>query len=337
MIYDYSLSRTDVGITVIDTAPRWRTIHSLGVWKRAIGGGLQLFRDIYRLLSVVHKKKIKVVHLTTSGGLAALRDLLISLLLGATRVRLVYHIRFGRIPDISKAGTLEWKIMAAVMRRADVVIAIDAATLEAIQTHAADVRAVLVPNCVDVQCLQSSFPCTGDQNTIVFLGWVIPGKGIGELIDAWTSINTRGWTLQIVGPVEEGYHQELLYRSGYADIEFLGELPHREAMSMVAQCGIFTLPSHSEGFPNVIAEAMTLGRPIVATRVGAIPEMLAGGCGLLVEKQNTVDLASAIDRLLDDRSLRDDLGRRAHRKAVDHYALDVVFREYSRIWKMVGN
>ena len=71
---------------------------------------------------------------------------------------------------------------------------------------------------------------------------------------------------------------------------------------------VFVLPSHNEGSPNVLLEAMSAGVPVVATAVGGVPEILSSGRDALLVKKHDIDgLASAIVRLLGDQILRDHL------------------------------
>lgn len=336
MIYEFSQTEASVKLFVVDTSPRWRGIHDLGVIRRLAGGSMQILRDLFRLLIVLKKNRVEVVHLTTSGSLAAGRDLLISWVLGILKINLIYHIRFGRVPEIAKANSLEWKIMAQVMKRAFTVIAIDKATLNTINSRLNTTNVVFVPNCVDVGRLSLYKPNFEEKNTAVFLGWVIPAKGVDELIDAWRMADRRGWTLKIIGPAEDAYLQHLQKRSEGYDVEFTGELPHKQAMAIIAGCGLFILPSHSEGFPNVVAEAMALGRPIIATKVGAIPEMLDEKCGLLIEKCDAQALADALDKMLGDDHLRHELGALARKKASEQYALAVVYGRYTALWEQAA-
>lgn len=96
----------------------------------------------------------------------------------------------------------------------------------------------------------------------------------------------------------------------------------------VAAADVACLPSLSEGMPNVLLEAMALGRPIVATTVGGIPEAITDGeNGLLVEPKNAEQLAATLARLIDDRSLADRLGTAGRRTVEERFlARDVVAR-----------
>lgn len=81
---------------------------------------------------------------------------------------------------------------------------------------------------------------------------------------------------------------------------------------------------------------MALGRPIVATTVGAIPEMLQGEAGVLVESRNVEQLSAAILRVTNDADLRERLGVRAKERAKANYTIDVVFDAYVSLWNRVS-
>lgn len=102
---------------------------------------------------------------------------------------------------------------------------------------------------------------------------------------------------------------------------------------MMARAKGIVLPSHTEGFPNVVVEAMGIGKPVIATRVGAIPEMLADGCGLLVPVQDAGALAVALGQVMGDARLRHALAEKARARATERYSLDVVFSQYLTIWR----
>ncbi|MEI2724755.1 MAG: glycosyltransferase family 4 protein [Verrucomicrobiota bacterium] len=99
---------------------------------------------------------------------------------------------------------------------------------------------------------------------------------------------------------------------------------------------VFVLPTYTEGFPNVILEAMAAGKAIVSTRVGAIAEMLdADGespSGLVIQPRDAGSLANALRQLLSDAELRETLGARARGKVTRCYSTDVVFRRLLDLW-----
>jgi glycosyltransferase involved in cell wall biosynthesis len=333
MVTAYSAGRPDVELVVVNTAPRWRSIDNNGVLLRAVGGGLQLLRDVARLVRTLARRRFDAVHLTTSGHLAAVRDLAVSYVTAIFGVGLIYHIRFGRIPAIAEANALEWRLIRWVMNRAATVILIDQATFLAVQHFAPNARALLVPNCVNVAELPARTAAVAVVKTALFVGWVVSTKGVGELVEAWAKLRPQGWRLEIVGQGNADYQAGLLAQFGPENLIFVGELSHIEAMKRMANCDLFVLPSYTEGFPNVVAEAMALGRPIVATEVGAIPEMLAGDAGVLVKSKDSQALQEALNRVLLDSELREYIGQQAAAKAKSLYSIDVVFTAYMQIWR----
>jgi len=338
LISAYAKGRKDIVISQVNTAPSWRSIHQTGIIVRSIGGSLQLILDIVKLCFSLCRNRFDAIHLTTSGHLGVVRDLAVAVLGKIFRVPLVFHIRFGRIPLIASANSMEWRLLRIVMRMSSRVVLIDKATYEAVRSYSPASVAELIPNCVNTHSLPSSQPRhLRATRSVVFLGWVIPAKGVDELLSAWGRLQPQGWRLDFIGSYKPDYRDQLIRSHGAENVNFLGELPHEIAMQHVASCDLFVLPSHTEGFPNVIVEAMALGRAIVATKVGAIPEMLADGAGVLVNPRDAHGLEREMRALIRDAQARLSLGEAAKKKADLCYSIDAVFLEYMRVWGGVSN
>lgn len=335
LVRRYAQSRTDVNVRIVDTAPRWRAIDDLAMWKRSLGSGLQLVRDYARFLRELWARP-DVVHLTTSGQLAVVRDLVILATARRMRIPSVYHLHTGRVPLIASQNNMEWRLLARAIRLAHVVIAIDPVTTTRIEQRFPDVRSLRIPNGFD----PSELPPRGTPSglrTVLFLGWVIPTKGIAELVQAWAELKMEGWRCMVVGPGSEQYKEELLERFQPEHLEFLPEQSHGDAMLLMSASDVFVLPSHTEGFPNVIIEAMATGKAIIAASVGAIPEMLSGECGVMVPPKNAEALRSALLGVLSDAHLRETMGARAQRKARAEYAMGTVFEGLVDAWEKTAS
>jgi glycosyltransferase involved in cell wall biosynthesis len=97
---------------------------------------------------------------------------------------------------------------------------------------------------------------------------------------------------------------------------------------------IFALPSRSEGFPLAIVEAMLAARPVIATRVGSVPEAVRHGeTGLLIDKNDVNGLTQAILQLRDDFTLRSQLGQRAREVAIAHFTVESMTKSYESLWQ----
>jgi len=338
LVDGYSKTHPDVSLRVLDTATRWREVHDLARWKRVIFGGFQLLRDIFRVLVCVVFWRPDVLHLTTSGQLGLIRDLAVVLIGNIFRIPVVYHIRFGRLPDLSLVRNFEWRGFELASKFSSCVIAIDHATFDTVSSCLPKVRVELIPNCFDPSDFSGDIKpsAEGGENTVVYLGWVIPTKGIVELIQAWKAVRSEGWRLVVVGPGDADFISDLRQICDTGDVEFVGGKPHSQAIEIMRSAEVFVLPSYTEGFPNVVIEAMASGLPIIATSVGAIPEMIGDGRGILVPPKDSVALASALKNLIADSSSRRRFGELARDKAYRDYSIDAVFKKYFGIWRAVS-
>jgi len=333
LMHRYALVSGKVVFIQVDIAPHWRAVNDISLSKRIIGGTLQLIRD-YIIFLMALQKKPDVIHLTTSGSLAAFRDLVLCMTARFWRIPVAYHIRFGRIPEIAAANTFEWRILAMVMGLTHVVMAITPETTETIKRYLPHVRVEYTPNPIDFSVLPNpKAEENNDRHSALFLGWVIPTKGVEELVQAWAELCPSEWELLLAGPGEMDYQQDLLQRYHPSNLRFVGELTHDDAMGLLAQSDLFVLPSYTEGFPNVILEAMALGKPIIATTVGAIEDMLSEDCGLLIKPKDVDSLLEALSRLTQDKDLRYELGTNVYDKVRQSYSVDVVFAHYVQIWQ----
>ncbi|NIO21873.1 MAG: glycosyltransferase, partial [Candidatus Aenigmarchaeota archaeon] len=102
---------------------------------------------------------------------------------------------------------------------------------------------------------------------------------------------------------------------------------------ILASFDIFVLPSRSEGFGRVNLEAMAMGKPVISTNVGGIPEVVLDGVtGILVPPGNSRELAHAIMKLLNDSELRESLGREGRRRVEEHFTLQAHVQRIQEIY-----
>ena len=162
-------------------------------------------------------------------------------------------------------------------------------------------------------------------------------KGIDELVTAWNTVgkNHSDYKLVIIGPYKDEYLAELKKKISVDNIEFLGEKPHGEAMQLINKAQIFTLPSYTEGFPCVITEAMALKKAIAATDVGAIPEMLSGGCGVTFPPRDADALKNALEELISDPEKRKTVSENAYKRLKENYTAEKVTAMLETVWRDV--
>lgn len=134
---------------------------------------------------------------------------------------------------------------------------------------------------------------------VVFVGFFVEAKALHVLMEAVAAL-PPDVTVHLVGagPLEADLRSQAAALSLGNRVRFHGLRPHPEIAQWMAAADVFCLPSIREGCPNVLLEALASGRPVVATRVGGIPEMIAPGDGLLVPPGDASALAGALAEAL---------------------------------------
>ncbi|MDN3652427.1 glycosyltransferase [Thalassotalea ponticola] len=132
----------------------------------------------------------------------------------------------------------------------------------------------------------------------IFIGSLIDTKGVHELIDAFTQLcaSSEHYHLDIVGdgPLFFYLKQLVSEKKLGSSITLHGSLSASQVSHLLAKASLLVLPSHREGVPNVILEAFACGVPVVATKVGGIPEVVTQDVGLLVAKGDIQQLTKAM-------------------------------------------
>lgn len=337
MLSEYVKQQGGIEFTHVNIAPKKRDLDGRTLWDRVVGQGLAMFAQKKALKNAIQEREIDLIHMTTSGQLAVIRDIQMLKSANKKKIPSVYHIHMGRIPEIAKKNTREWKLIKRAMRLASCVIAIDERTHSAIREYVPDVNVCCVPNPFDVTKMQNFMQDVDDRPEIVYLGWVIKTKGVEELLKAWNEVSKDNptWKLRLIGPYEENYYESLKDAFSFEQVIFEGEQSHDNAMAMLSKSSIFILPSYTEGFPNVVLEAMALGKPIIATDVGAIPDILKDN-GIVIPPQNAEAIKDALNLLLKNEDLRKKLGEKGRGKLLREYTIEKVVDEYVRVWDEVS-
>ena len=121
-------------------------------------------------------------------------------------------------------------------------------------------------------------------------------------------------------------------------VTLLGEVPSPEIPVLFQHCEFFVLPSRSEPFGIVLLEAMALGKAIVATKVGGIPEFIKDGdTGLLVESGDSQALSEGILRLIRDHELRARLGKNGLQSVETRYDYRKLILRYEELFQRIGS
>lgn len=123
----------------------------------------------------------------------------------------------------------------------------------------------------------------GGARTILFLGRIHPVKGLLNLIDAWAQIRPADWRLRMAGPDEAGHLSEVLARvreAGVSEsVEYVGAVDGDDKADLYKSADLFVLPSFTENFGLVVAEALAQGLPVITTHGTPWSDLPVFGCG----------------------------------------------------------
>lgn len=173
---------------------------------------------------------------------------------------------------------------------------------------------VIVPNGVDAEefatpvarsILEDNFPEFRDKRLCLFMSRLHPKKGLKELINCWSALKSeiqKEWQLVIAGPDLSGYRtklEALVQDKGLADfISFTGPLSGPQKLSALQHAELFVLPTHSENFGVVVAEALASGTAVITTKAAPWDLLNSNGCGWWIEDSEEALLATLQKALL---------------------------------------
>ena len=288
-----------------------------------------------------------IIHLSSSSGFSLLKDLMILRFAKRRDIPVIMHWHFGRIPEIIRSNNWEWKMLHRAIKSCTESIVLDGVSFNVLSEHKiGNIHIIPNPLPTVVEMKASELVSNGDifkfkkGNTgrIIFVGHIIKEKGIFELIDACSDIPSVKEVV-LIGHYQKPVYVELKKRASRRDETWLklpGELSHDQVLEYISQSAVLALPSYTEGFPMVILEAMALGCAVIATNVGAIPEMLAvstaSPCGICVPVRNVENLRKGIITLCEDPEQTLAMGRNGIKRVLECYTLRNVLKQYKALW-----
>ncbi|HXT18190.1 MAG TPA: glycosyltransferase [Gemmatimonadaceae bacterium] len=233
-------------------------------------------------------------------------------------------------------------------RRSRAVVGVSAATANELASHLRlspeRVRVVhngIRPRLGDPLAVRRELGVTDGEMLVVAIGNLKPVKAHTVLLEALVLLNARGtapsWRLAIAGTgSEQGRLESLAEQHGVRDrLHLLGY--RADVGNILAAADVWAMSSLSEGLPLALIEAMFAGRPVVASNVGGMPEVITNDVnGLLVPPSDAVALADALARLFADPALRERLAAAGKRDAEAQFGIDRMVDAYERLYSGAG-
>ena len=233
-----------------------------------------------------------------------------------------------------------------VIRYADHVVSVSPAITKELKRLNMDTRRIsFIPNGIDIVCFSPprrrrhlrSHEFLRKKFVIGTVGRLSVEKGHKYLIRALKEIMKKapdvGMILVGDGPLKGKLQDEVHALRLSDNVLFAGF--QDDVVSMYKEMDMFVLPSLTEGVPMALLEAMAMELPVVATDVGGISFVVGKDEGLLVNAGNSEALSSAIFSLVNDPSLRVDLGKNARAKVIREFSIDACYRKYREVYENV--
>ncbi|WP_240125352.1 glycosyltransferase [Thermomonas alba] len=182
---------------------------------------------------------------------------------------------------------LLWPLQRRVLARADLLHATSEAEYHDIRARGFQAPVVVIPNGIDVPPLPPRRPQDG-LRTLLFLGRLHPVKGIDRLLDAWAALEAMfpEWQLVIAGKGESAHEEAIkaqAARLGLQRVHFPGALYGEDKAVAYRAADLFVLPTHSENFGMVVAEALAHGCPAIVSKGAPWSGLEREGCGWWID------------------------------------------------------
>jgi glycosyltransferase involved in cell wall biosynthesis len=284
-----------------------------------------------------------IVHLNLAAHGSTLRKLLLMRLVRAFRIPTLLHIHASKfIPFCESLGPRSRRLLIGSLSQASRIVVIG----EFWRRYLVDTLGVpteivtVIHNAVPLPALRvrrvDSVRCR-----IVALGLLGPRKGTPELLDALAmpAMRDLDWEAVIAGNGTVDASRARAKTLGLVDrLEIPGWVDAATVASLLATADIFVLPSHNEGLPVAILEAMGAALPVVTTPVGAIPELvIADETGILVPPGSASALADALAELVGNPELRSRLGKGGRDRVEQHFRVEVTAERFVSIYRTLAS
>ena len=295
------------------------------------GADLRALAEIYR---VVRRGRYDIVH--THISKAGVLGRLAARLAG---VPVVIHTYHGAVEEVARpgaTGTLFRWVERSMARCSDRLLAVSADTARSCLAMGIgrDDQYRVIHNGIDLQRFANwrgapPFALPSGATVVGVVGSLTAEKRVDVLIEAVEQLRVRIPDLHLFivgdGPLR-GTLNRLVAQRGLEGCTHLVGLVE-DVRPWLAHFDVLVAPSGSEGLPTVLLEALAMGCPIIASRVGGIPEIVQDGYnGALVTPGDPVALASALARLLGDDRQRMDMGRNGRSTATAKFGLESMLR-----------
>lgn len=287
---------------------------------------LKQFVKIYQLL--ITDEDIKILHIHCASRGSFIRKSFIALLGNAFGKKTIMHVHGGLFHQFYRSSVFIRFLVESILRSCDRVICLTDEWSRMFSEDLALSNLAVVLNPVKAYPFKA-FDIPSTDISLLFLGTITANKGVFDLVD-YIQTNPHYMEHKIKLTIcGEGESEKLLTyinkEHKVNKIHFAGWVNGLKKDELIWQSDIFILPSHYEGLPMAILEAMSAGKPIISTSVGGIPAVVKPGQnGWLIEPGKINQLDAVFDQIFKESDILRHYGKNAYRDAQEFHAHAIV-------------
>lgn len=300
-----------------------------------------LFSPILLVVEILRRNAV-LVHLNTSLNAGAYwRDLVYVCVAKVCGARVLYQVHGGALPQYFFRGNslftafLRWTLLLP-----DAIVVLARSELEAYRRFVPHQQVLILPNSIDWTAYAKIEREPSDPSSplrVVYIGRLAREKGLYELLRAVSLAHAPGTGVRLVvagsGPEEAPLRRYAAELGIQNLVSFAGPVYGKDKINLLGAADVFVLASYAEGLPYALLESMAAGVPVIATRVGAIPDVLVSGIhGLFVPLRESHAIARAIAMLVVDRELLARMGTACRMRISELYSIDRLAAEFCELY-----
>jgi len=294
------------------------------------------------LAATIFLRRAAIVHVNTAlNARAYWRDLTYVIVARVCGARVLYQVHGGALPqDFFGSNRVLAAFLRGTLQLPDAIVVLARVELEAYRRFAPRQQLLLLPNSVDCApytklARERSGPAAPLR--LVYIGRLAREKGLYEALRGLMLARAQGANARLVvagtGP-EESRLRRLTSELGLAsNVSFAGPVFGEDKLRLLGTADVLLFASYSEGLPYALLESMAAGVPVIATCVGAIPDVVVDGVhGLLISPRDPEAIARAIGKLAADCALLARMSLMCRKRIATGYSIDRLADQFCRLY-----
>jgi len=277
---------------------------------------------------------------TTARGRAAWRDLALLAVAKLCGARVVYQLPGGGPPQrLFRGNRLVTGLLRFTLRLPDVIVVPAQIDLRTYRKFVPRQPVVVIPQCIDRKPYATTRvrTHTGGALRLLYCGKLARDRGLFETLQALKLAHAAGTPANLViagsGPDEAALRQLARALGLIGRVAFIGAAYGDKKVKLLSESDALVFAAHGGPMPRVLLEGMAAGATVIATRVGAAPDVIIDGVhGLFVSPHNPLAIAQAVQRLAGNRELLARFGEACRRRIAGSYSTTRLADELGRLY-----